>query len=165
MIQRFNNYKTFQKEERKLFSEVQKRIIACDQKYNCIGVKCKGNVLLPFTWELDHIVPLYQGGTNYYNFYKSDNPTSVNNLQILCPNCHAIKTQQERVTFFECERREKYSTNYKFENASNYYNKFKRIIPQTKVVSPYFKNNTTSNFNNTPNSFIQKRRNMNNNKY
>jgi 5-methylcytosine-specific restriction endonuclease McrA len=70
--------------KRKAFSEVFKRIIACNQGYRCVGAVCKGIHLLPQTWELDHIEPISAGGSNH-----------VSNLQLLCPNCHALKTQYE----------------------------------------------------------------------
>jgi len=38
--------------------------------------------------EVDHIIPLYLGGTNDYE-----------NLQALCPNCHTIKTIRDDVQF------------------------------------------------------------------
>ena len=69
---------------RKVLTEVQKRIIASEQKYMCAGEICKHVQLLPRTWELDHIIPLFLDGTNEFD-----------NLQILCPNCHALKTQKE----------------------------------------------------------------------
>jgi hypothetical protein len=70
--------------KRKKFTEVQKRLLACKQHYMCVGEGCKNMQLLPCTWELDHITPLCQQGTNNYE-----------NLQIICPNCHALKTQGE----------------------------------------------------------------------
>lgn len=73
--------------KRKLLSEVSKRIIAAGQKYMCVGSVCAGRILLPQTWELDHIHPLHLGGTN-----------NVDNLQVLCPNCHALKTQKEAMS-------------------------------------------------------------------
>jgi hypothetical protein len=71
-------------QQRQIFTEVQKRIIACTQSYMCVGEICNSVLLLPRTWELDHIIPLSQEGTNSYD-----------NLQIICPNCHALKTQKE----------------------------------------------------------------------
>ena len=41
---------------------------------------CK--MLLPPTFEVDHIVELCDGGKDEYS-----------NLQALCPNCHALKTR------------------------------------------------------------------------
>ena len=42
---------------------------------------------LPAAYQVDHIVPLAMGG-----------PDSFENLQALCPNCHADKTQQEAIS-------------------------------------------------------------------
>ena len=70
--------------KRKTFSDVTKRIIAHNQQYKCVGSVCAGHQLLPQTWEVDHIVPLHLGGSN-----------QMSNLQLLCPNCHALKTQTE----------------------------------------------------------------------
>src|SRR5204863_1147714 len=78
---------------RKSFSEVQKRLIAARQDYKCPGVHCLGNISLPGQWDLDHIIPLFQGGSN-----------ELNNLQVLCPSCHSVKSQQERVQFYYQER-------------------------------------------------------------
>ena len=72
---------------RRRFSEVFKRIIASEQKYVCHGMICNGRKLLPRTWQLDHIVPLFRKGTN-----------DRINLQILCPGCHALKTQTEQMS-------------------------------------------------------------------
>jgi uncharacterized Zn finger protein (UPF0148 family) len=79
---------------RKKFTEVQKRLLACKQNYMCVGDGCKNLRLLPCTWELDHIQPLFQQGTNNYE-----------NLQVICPNCHALKTQRELMAAAD-ERRE-----------------------------------------------------------
>ena len=80
---------------RQIFTEVQKRIIACAQNYRCVGEICKSVLLLPRTWELDHIVPLSQDGTN-----------DSDNLQIICPNCHALKTQKELMVAARVKRDE-----------------------------------------------------------
>jgi len=42
--------------------------------------------LLGPVWAADHRVPLHLGGTN-----------AKSNCQILCPDCHARKTQQEMI--------------------------------------------------------------------
>lgn len=68
-------------------------MVAARQDWKCPGIHCLGNVSLPSTWEVDHVVPLFQGGSN-----------EVTNLQVLCPLCHRIKSQQERVQFYYQER-------------------------------------------------------------
>ena len=62
-------------------SELSKKIVASRQKWRC--KKCKQ--LLDFTYEIDHIVPLYKGGGN-----------ELDNLRALCRNCHGRKSLIER---------------------------------------------------------------------
>jgi hypothetical protein len=64
-------------------------MIAEKQNWTCTGSECQGVVPLSSLWNLDHIVPLFKGGTNL-----------PENLQVLCSTCHNIKTQRERVDFF-----------------------------------------------------------------
>lgn len=66
--------------KRKL-STVTKKEIAYIQKYYC--GKC--NLLLPPSYEVDHIVP--------FSITADD---SKDNLVALCPTCHSLKTQRER---------------------------------------------------------------------
>jgi 5-methylcytosine-specific restriction endonuclease McrA len=110
MLARYKEYEDIVKHKRKLFTEVQKRKIACRQKYRCMGELClktnKKRKKLPEVWELDHIIPLFMGGTNYYNFDTKND--ILNNLQIICSSCHAIKTQQEKIKFYSNERDNKY---------------------------------------------------------
>lgn len=63
-------------------SPLSKKIVASNQKWLC------GNCskILDFTYEIDHKVPLFKGGTNEYN-----------NLIALCRECHGRKTILERV--------------------------------------------------------------------
>ena len=63
-------------------SSAERILIACQQEYKCNHCK----KLLPATWEADHILALMNGGSN-----------SFDNFQILCPNCHAAKTQAEMI--------------------------------------------------------------------
>lgn len=65
-------------------SEGTKKRVAHRQNYMCVGA-CKR--LLPPTYQIDHIRALFHGGEN-----------DEANLQALCPNCHADKTQKELVT-------------------------------------------------------------------
>ena len=66
---------------RKPWTEVRKRIVAAQQDFTC--ALCRQR--LGMVWAADHIVPLHLGGTN-----------QLPNCQILCPNCHAEKTQREQ---------------------------------------------------------------------
>ena len=93
----YEEYKKVTRHHRKIFSEVEKRIIGCRQEYKCVGELCNGTKYLPETWELDHIVPLCFGGTNDFN-----------NVHIICPGCHALKTQREKILFYSEERKKKF---------------------------------------------------------
>lgn len=70
-------------------TEAKKRRIAAKQGYLCAS--CKN--VLPSTWNLDHLVPLHLGGSN-----------SLSNFQVLCPNCHADKSQRELIVIGEEKR-------------------------------------------------------------
>lgn len=70
-----------QRHRRKKFAEWEKRLIAWQQRYRC-AVCSK---MLPFAWELDHINPLFNGGSN-----------DRENVQILCGCCHGAKSILER---------------------------------------------------------------------
>lgn len=63
--------------------------VSFEKRWRCAQrQKWKCNVckrILPVEAELDHVVPLFLNGSN-----------DVNNLQLLCPNCHAKKTFAER---------------------------------------------------------------------
>lgn len=50
--------------------------------------------MLPPTAEIDHITPL---GSWLWKHVDAD-PNALGNLQPLCPGCHALKTQNERLT-------------------------------------------------------------------
>ena len=76
-----NVYKTNTKSKRKV-TEGTKKYVASQQKWKCI--KC--NSLLDCSYEVDHITPLYKGGSN-----------EVENLQALCRNCHGKKTAEDRI--------------------------------------------------------------------
>ena len=67
--------------KRKL-GETTKKMVASNQNWRCNH--CKS--LLNFTYEIDHIIPLFKGGNN-----------EINNLQALCRNCHGIKTHSEKI--------------------------------------------------------------------
>jgi len=63
------------------FSSSQRMQIACRQQWDCAAC----NRRLHWTFEIDHMTPLCNGGSN--------NP---DNLQALCTECHATKTRHER---------------------------------------------------------------------
>ena len=68
-------------------TEPEKKIVAARQKWRCST--CKG--VLPATYQIDHTVPLVDGGAD-----------DISNCTALCPNCHALKTMNEGI-----ERRRK----------------------------------------------------------
>ena len=67
--------------KRKL-SESVKKEVAHRQNYLCLKC-CK---ILPPTFQTDHIIP-----------HSISNDDSLENLQVLCPNCHSLKTQKENI--------------------------------------------------------------------
>jgi 5-methylcytosine-specific restriction endonuclease McrA len=133
MISRQNEYETFLKHKRKIFSEPQKRQIAFHQEYKCVGEICRSMKLLPPQWELDHFNPLFKGGSNYYNFENKND--QENNLCVICPGCHAIKTQREKIEFYQDERKHKYD-NSTFIIAKDFYKQdIKEKIDDTKLTT------------------------------
>jgi len=70
------------KKHKRNVSESKKKFIASNQKWKC--THCKQ--LLDNTYEVDHIVALYKGGSN-----------ELNNLEALCRNCHGKKTFMEKM--------------------------------------------------------------------
>ena len=67
---------------KRLVSETTKKLVAAKQKWQC-GL-CHRT--LDETYEIDHIVPLYRGGSN-----------DVSNLMALDPICHRKKTNADRL--------------------------------------------------------------------
>ena len=64
---------------RRVTETVKKRVAAAQ------GWKCAAcGAVLTATYQIDHRQPLWRGGSN-----------EPDNLQALCPNCHAAKTQAE----------------------------------------------------------------------
>ena len=70
------------KKHKRNVSESKKKFIASNQKWKC--AHCQN--LLDNTYEVDHIVALYKGGSN-----------ELNNLEALCRNCHGKKTFMEKM--------------------------------------------------------------------
>jgi 5-methylcytosine-specific restriction protein A len=65
---------------RRKVSDREKKICAANQAWRC--KMC--HELLDSCYEVDHIKPLFKGGSN-----------TLDNLRALCPNCHRKKTQSE----------------------------------------------------------------------
>ena len=66
-------------------SEPERRKLAQMQNWKCASDAC--NLTGPLeAYDLDHIVPLWKGGED-----------TEDNLQALCPACHRIKTDLERL--------------------------------------------------------------------
>ena len=63
-------------------SNTVKKMVASHQRWNCN--LCHN--LLDYTYEIDHIIPLFKGGVN-----------NINNLQALCRNCHGKKTIMDAI--------------------------------------------------------------------
>ena len=70
------------KKHKRNVSESKKKFIASNQKWKC--AHCQN--LLDNTYEVDHVVALYKGGSN-----------ELNNLEALCRNCHGKKTFMEKM--------------------------------------------------------------------
>ena len=67
--------------QRPYITQLVKKRVAAKQKWRCAS--CRS--LLDETYELDHIKPLFKGGTN-----------SEGNLQALCKRCHVMKSALEQ---------------------------------------------------------------------
>ena len=65
-------------------SESTKKMVASNQQWKCF--MCHN--LLDYSYEIDHNVPLFAGGTNH-----------ISNLHALCRNCHGKKTIMEKMNF------------------------------------------------------------------
>ena len=65
-------------------SNTVKKLVASNQQWKCS--KC--GQLLDATYEVDHTIPLYKGGTNH-----------INNLTAMCRNCHGRKTLEDKLFY------------------------------------------------------------------
>ena len=81
---KLNNYKSNNVKIKRNVNESVKKFIASNQQWKCKNC----NNLLDFSYEIDHIIPLYKNGTN-----------DLNNLQALCRNCHGKKTLIDKLSF------------------------------------------------------------------
>ena len=76
----------------------EKLVVMCKSQYNCHD--CHN--LLPPTCEIDHIIPLHD--KRWLDLGEREayvRANEMNNLCALCPNCHAKKTQRERISFYQ----------------------------------------------------------------
>ena len=76
-----SNGKSVSKQKRNV-SESLKKIVASEQQWKCSSC----NNLLTASYEIDHIVPLYKGGSN-----------NRENLSAMCRNCHGNKTLNDKI--------------------------------------------------------------------
>ena len=76
------NNKTNNKTYSRNVTESKKKYVASNQSWTC--KHC--NNMLDATYEIDHITPIYKGGSN-----------NLNNLQALCRNCHGKKTLYDKM--------------------------------------------------------------------
>jgi hypothetical protein len=73
------NYKIIHKRN---VSSLTKKMVASNQAWKCGSC----NQVLDYTYEIDHHIPLFKGGSN-----------EVSNLIALCRNCHGKKTLLENI--------------------------------------------------------------------
>ena len=74
--------KKYKNKQLRKVSESTKKVVASNQKWRCF--MC--HKLLDYSYEIDHNVPLFLGGTNH-----------ISNLHALCRNCHGKKTIMEKI--------------------------------------------------------------------
>lgn len=67
---------------KRTLSEAHKKIVAAKNEWRCNVCRC----ILPPSFQIDHVVPLWQGGDD-----------TIENSQSLCGTCHANKTQRESI--------------------------------------------------------------------
>ena len=72
------------KKKRTKLSQNVKKFVAANQKWSCNHCQ----QLLDSTYAIDHIIPVYQGGSN-----------EMSNLQALCRNCHGKKTLDDNFKY------------------------------------------------------------------
>ena len=75
---------------RRTLTPAQKKIVAASYGWRC--AVC--DVILPASFHVDHILPLWDGGED-----------TLDNCQSLCPDDHAAKTQREAIEKAERKRR------------------------------------------------------------
>lgn len=76
------SYKYIPTKHKRKLTDSNKKYVAANQKWLCNH--CKQT--LDHTYEIDHKIALYKGGSN-----------DMNNLQALCRNCHGKKTFNDNI--------------------------------------------------------------------
>ena len=76
------NQNNFSNNIKRNLNETTKKVVASNQKWTC-NMCYK---MLDASYEIDHTIPLYKGGTN-----------NLENLQALCRNCHGLKTINDKL--------------------------------------------------------------------
>lgn len=92
---------------RRALSEPEKKIVAARQKWRCSVC----SIVLPSTYQVDHTVPLCDGG-----------PDTVDNCTAMCPNCHAQKTQKEAVQRSAATVAKATNTQTLYDNRTDFFN-------------------------------------------
>ena len=82
---------------RRLLSEAVKKQVAYRQQWKCSVCR----ELLPPSYQIDHTIPLCDGGAD-----------DESNTTAMCPTCHANKTQQEHINrhYHSVSKKNQYET-------------------------------------------------------
>jgi hypothetical protein len=78
--------------KRKYISNSIKKQVCRLQEYKCSSCL----IMLPYTYNIYHIIPWAMSQDN-----------NIENLQALCPNCHALKTVNDRKNIIEWKNESK----------------------------------------------------------
>ena len=114
----------------------KRNFIACKQKWQCR--MCKE--LLPPIFEIDHITPLWKGGSNRFSSIES-----FNNLQALCGGCHSKKSINDWYEYLEWKREQHTGISRFKDPMSICYQPDEQEEREEKdeVISPYFQKGTS----------------------
>lgn len=86
--------KETERDPRRAFSQTQRNEIWDRQKGRCAGLHCGHKPLLRSATHYDHIIPWEKGGK-----------TIVSNGQALCPTCHSVKSNKDRLKNVDKKRK------------------------------------------------------------
>ncbi|MCX6818524.1 MAG: HNH endonuclease [Candidatus Aenigmarchaeota archaeon] len=92
--------KEAERDTRRAFSQTQRNEIWDRQKGKCTGSHCGHKTLLRSATHYDHIIPWEKGGK-----------TVVSNGQALCPTCHSVKSNKDRLKKVDKKRGNKSNDN------------------------------------------------------